>query len=179
MHAIRRGLFVLCLIGAAAAARAAASPEDVVRAFVLAIQADGPAATVPRFTHPDERARFKELLMPRIRRNFSTEGAESSKSFLGRVMPLKEIEAMPPFDFMTAFFKNRNMRVDGLKFKPPKFLGSVRENDLVHLVVRTELVDLEGAEVSRLNLLSVKPLGDTWKMMLSNEMEALATALAR
>jgi hypothetical protein len=132
---------------------------------------------VPRFTHPDERARFKRLVMPRIRQNFSVDGAQTSRKFLGRAMPLKEIEAMSPLDFMEAFFRSRDMRVDGIKFNPPQFIGAVREKDLVHLVVRTELTGLNGVAASRLNLVSLKPLGDTWKLMLSSELEAMVTVL--
>ena len=175
MRAIQSGILVLCFLGAAAAARATDSPEDVVRAFALAIQADGPAATVPRFTHPDELARFKRMFMPRIRKSAGNPGDKFIEETLGRKMPLEKIEAMPPAEFMAAFL--RRGQVDGSKFQPPRFVSSTRAGDIVHLVVVTDLVSLDGVPTQRRESLSLKAMGDTWKMMLSREIEAYATVL--
>jgi hypothetical protein len=175
---VRSGLIVFCLLSVVAVAHAAESPEAVVRAFALAMQADGPAATVPRFTHPDECARFKQILMPRIRRDGGVANPNPDKMILRRTLPVSEIEVMPPAEFMSAFFKSHDMRVDGLKFKPPRFLGSVREGDVVHLKIRTEVIGLDGVAVTRTNVVSLKPLGNTWRMLLSPELESLARVLA-
>jgi len=167
-------LLLLVLTGEARAAPPVDSPEGVVLAFFTAIQKDGPAATVPRFTHPDECARFKAIFMPAIR----TDVVKTSTAFLGRKMSLKEIEDMPPVDFMTAYFKAKDIRVDGLKFSPPKFLGSVREGELLHMVVRTEKTQLNGLPLNRVEIVSLKPLGGSWKMMMSPELEAYSRFLA-
>ena len=172
---IRSGLLLLLLLtGEAIAAPPANSPEGVVLAYITAIQKDGPAATVPRFTHPDECARFKAIFMPAIR----ADAGKSSVKTLGRKMSLKEIEDMRPVDFLTAYLESKDLRVDGLKLSPPKFLGSVREGEILHLLVRTEKIQLDGLPSNKVDVLSLKPFGNSWKLMLSWEFEAYARALA-
>ena len=171
MRVIQSGLcLLLVLLGDASAAPPANTPEAVVLAFHTAIQKDCPAATVPRFMHPDECARFKAIFMPAIR----ADPAKSSVSFVGKKMSLRELEAMPPIDFMTAFYRTKDMRLDGTKFSQPKFLGSVREGDIVHLVVRTDRIQLDGSPLSKVELVSLKSFGTSWKMMMSGEFEAYA-----
>jgi hypothetical protein len=48
----------------------------------------------------------------------------------------------------------------------------------VHLIVRTELTALNGVRIKRMDVISLKPLGETWKFMLSSEMEQQALTLA-
>lgn len=175
MRTIAGGLLLLCLMSTACGAE---SPEDAVRAFTLAIQADGVPATVTRFTHPDEAARFKRILMPRIRETISARDPGFVKEVLGQEMSLANIEPMPPSDFLENYLKSRGMLVDGSKFEPPQFLGSGREGDVVHLIVRTELTALNGVRIKRMDVISLKPLGETWKFMLSSEMEQQALTLA-
>jgi hypothetical protein len=174
MRAIRLGLMWLCLMTSAALANGADSPEVVVRAFLAALHTDGVAATVARFTHPDECARFKAMVMPRIRKGFDDPSDKFSEEIPGRKMSLESIEALSPTEFMAAFL--RRSQVDG-SAPAPQFLSSTREGDVVHLVVLTELKSLEGKPTQRRDVISLKAFGDSWKMMLSRELEAYATVL--
>ena len=175
MRAIQRGLTLLCLMTVAAVASGADSPEAVVRAFLAAMQTDGVAATVPRFTHPDECARFKGMFMRRIRKGFDDPNDKFSEDILGRKMSLEGIEAMPPAEFMAALLRRSQM--DGSEPKPPRFISSTRDGDIVHLVVLTELTSLNGVPTQRRDVVSLKAMGDSWRMTLSPELEAYAAAL--
>jgi hypothetical protein len=176
MRTLQSGLIVLCLL-AAGNAQAAEPPEAVVRAFALAVQKEGVAAAVTRYTHPDEAARFKEIFMPRIRKESDAGSTAFIKQVLGQELSLTKAEKMPPLDFLRAYLKSRDMRADGLAFDPPQFLGSGREGDVLHLIVRTRLTTLDGVKMQRMNVVSLKPLGDQWRMMLSPEMEYLALSM--
>jgi hypothetical protein len=52
----------------------------------------------------------------------------------------------------------------------------VREGDTVHLVTRNS-TGAAGVQVTKLEVMSLKPYQDTWKLMLSGKMEGFAQAL--
>jgi hypothetical protein len=150
------------------------SPEAVLVAYLSAMLADGVAAASARFTHPDECVHFKQTLMPRIRRSFEARDDFRTKIF-GRDFTRAELEAMPPAEFLARFLWRS--RIDGSNVKPPRFGGSTREGDVVHLVVLTSVTSLDGAATERRDVVDLKALGDTWRLMLDPKLHAYAQTL--
>jgi hypothetical protein len=173
MRAIQAGLLACFL--AATNAHAADTPESVFRDFFDVMVAEGPQKAVPRFTHPDELARLKKMLMPRVRRSFEIDGDTFISKIFGREMPLSEIEALTPEDFMNHFMWNT--RLDGKAVKRPEIVRSIRRGDEAQLEILTEVTTLEGKRTQRHDFIAFKAMGDTWRLMLSPQMEAYVTVL--
>ena len=172
-------LSTICVAASAATGTApdANSPESVVRQFLETMKTAGAAQAASEFTHPDECARLKVLVMPRIRRSFETAGDDFPKKTLGEALPLSAIEKLAPCSFLKKFLWQSQM--DGTAVKSTKFTGRVREGDVVRLTVLTDLVDLEGKPARREDVLALKAFGQTWRMMLSPELEAYVQILIK
>ena len=169
----RRRLFALCLFFSMPA-MAADSPENVLRAYVAMMQKDGVPAALARYTHPEECARYKALFMPRIREGFEL-GEDFSKNLLGEDFTLKQIETMPPAEFLSKVM--RRTRLEGSHVKPPRVVGSRREGDVVSLDTITNYTDMQGVAAQKRDTVKFKAYGDTWRLMLSREMDAYAIVL--
>jgi hypothetical protein len=57
-----------------------------------------------------------------------------------------------------------------------QILGAVREGETVHLVTRSS-AGAAGIELTQLEVISLKPYEDTWRLLLSGQIEGLAKAL--
>ena len=175
LRTIQTGLCLLYLLCAAADARAAESPEAAVKAFLLAMQSDGVPTAVSNFTHPEEAARLKRMLMPRIRRCFDDPSDNFCMEVFGEELTLAEFEAMRSDDFLGRLLWRSQM--SGTEVQPPIFIESTRKGDVVNLVVLTRFTGLDGVKTEKRDVVSLKAMGNSWKLMLSSELEAYATIL--
>jgi hypothetical protein len=173
MQWLQRGSVLLFLL-LAARALAAESPEEVLRAFVATMQKDGVPAALARYTHPDEAARYKSLFMSRIREGFVL-GDTFSKDLLGESLRLRQIESMPPAEFLAKTMWRVQMA--GTDVKPLRILGSRKDGGIAILETLTEYTDLQGAPAQKRDFVRFKAFGDTWRMMISPEMDAYAIVL--
>jgi hypothetical protein len=74
------------------------------------------------------------------------------------------------------------MRLAGDQLKNVTFgdceiLGTVREKDMAHVVTRIT-AGVQEVRMNQLTVVCTKPLGMEWKLMLSGELEGLATAIS-
>ena len=175
MRAIRQSLFVFGLMCASLGAWAGESPEDVVLAYLAVMKTDGAAAAAARYTHPDDCAELKNLLMPRIRRSFSTPEDDFVKETFGAQLALEDLEAMPPSDFLAKFLWRS--RVEAKSFKTPRFVGSEREGNVVRLTAVTRTTSMDGFTTDRRDVITLKAYGDGWRMAMDDRLLRYAKLL--
>jgi hypothetical protein len=170
------GLVLLASFALATGAQApdSNSPEAAVSEFMTVLQKEG-MSVVSRFMHPDELSRFKDMVMPWIRKDASQKN-EVITGLFGSDATLATVESMPPAQFMDAF-----MRLAGDQLKEVTFggsvVGTVREKDMVHVVTRVT-ANIKEVHVNKLTVVSTKLSGKEWKLMLTGELEGLASAIS-
>lgn len=153
-------------------------PEDVAQAYVQAIRERGVAAS-PEFIHPDELAKFKDMLLPLMVDDDSPVGDGLRRVAFGEGFTADAVRAMDDAAFMAGFLDGvlgKQMESMGVALGEAQVIGAVREGELVHLVTRNK-VDAPGLKMTSLEVISLKPYQDSWKLMLSGEMEGLAQAI--
>jgi hypothetical protein len=176
MRVIKQSFLVIALVCASLGAQAAESPEDVVLAYLATMKSDGVPAAAARFTHPDDCQALKNLLMPRIRESFSKNKDDFVKDTFGEALPLADLEAMPPPDFLAKFLWRS--RIDAKSFKPPRFISSTREGDVVRLVALTRTTSMDGFTTDRRDVITLRAFGDGWKMSMDEKLLKYAKMLA-
>lgn len=153
-------------------------PEDVAQAYVQAIRERGVAAS-PEFIHPDELAKFKDMLLPLMVDDDSPIGDGLRRVAFGDGVTADAVRTMDDAAFMAGFLDGvlgKQMESMGVALGEAQVIGAVREGELVHLVTRNK-VDAPGLKMTSLEVISLKPYQDSWKLMLSGEMEGLAQAI--
>jgi hypothetical protein len=171
-----RTLLTAALLSLAAGlAQAATTPEITVKEYMAALQKDGMVA-VSRFLHPDELKRFKEMLLPMFRKDAAAK-SEAIRGIYGPEATLASVEAMPPTEFMDGFMRLAGEQLSGATFGDAEVLGKVSENDVVHVVTRAA-TKIKEIQIKTVTVVSTKKSGADWKLMLTGELEGLATALS-
>jgi hypothetical protein len=156
-------------------AQAAGTPEAAVKEYMAALQKDGMVA-VSRFLHPDELKRFKEMLLPMFRKDAAAK-SEVIHGIYGAEATLTSVEAMPPAEFMDGFMRLAGEQLAGATFGDADVLGTVSEKDVVHVLARAT-TRIKELQVKTVTVVSTRKSGADWKLMLTGELEGLATALA-
>jgi hypothetical protein len=177
MRAMLFRVFLSILALQASAAVAAETPEQAVQAYMAALKAEGMIAA-PRYVHPDELVRFKEMLMPLVRREASGGKREFTDAVFGSNTPIEEIEKISGVEFMTALMKLVGDKLGAIEFTSVDTLGSVQEREVVHVVTRVGVSGPQGLKMRQMEVVSVKSLGGEWKLMLSGELEGMAAAIS-
>jgi hypothetical protein len=166
---------VLMLFTLSANAQAPAdSPEALVKAYTAAMQKDG-MSVVSRYIHPDELKRFKDMLMPWVRKDASQKN-EVIPGLFGAEATLASVEAMPPSQFMDAFMRIAGEQLKELSFGDCEIVGTIREKDMTHVVARVA-ASVKGVQIKQMEVITVKPFGKEWKLLLSGELEGMAAAI--
>jgi hypothetical protein len=156
---------------------AQSSPEAVAVAYVAAIKSDGFAAAAD-YIHPDELERFKGMLAPLLADAKSPSAQSLAKAVFGPQATVESAAALDPLSFMRGFmdFVDGQLKGVDMTFGDVQILGAVPEKEAVHLVERNT-VGAAGVQVTQLEVMSLKPYQDTWRLLLSGQMEGLAQAL--
>ncbi|HEY0502916.1 MAG TPA: hypothetical protein VGD42_05400 [Lysobacter sp.] len=161
-----------------ATAVAAETPEAFVTRSVAAVQRDGLGA-IAGFVHPDEAARFKAMLMPVLDVGPGSEVDRMTRAMFGA--DAATVRAMAPADVMRAVLDTMARQAQGagapLQIGDRQVLGSVREGEVVHVVTRGSATVGE-LSITKVEVTSVRPLGDSWGLMLDGDIEGLARMLA-
>jgi hypothetical protein len=159
----------------ASLAQGTGTPEQAVKDYMASLQKDGMMA-VSGFLHPDELKRFKEMLLPMFRKD-AAQKSEAIHGLFGAEATLAAVEAMPPAEFMDGFMRLAGEQLKGATFGDADIVGTVRENDVVHVVTRAA-ARVKEIQIKTLTVVSTKKSGADWKLMLSGELEGLAAALS-
>jgi hypothetical protein len=84
---------------------------------------------------------------------------------------------MPATDFLSSFMRIAGEQLKDAKFGEVEILGTVRENETVHVVARTG-TSVKGVTIKAMEVISVKRAGAEWKLALSGDLEGMAAALS-
>ena len=175
-----RALIILLILAVSEAAHAADSPEQAVREYFLALPEKGAAALAP-VLHPAEQERFKEMMIPVVRQAVAGGQANTLPEFFGPGATMESVEKMPAATFTTNYLTNlqRLYQVQRVDITSLEILGTVREGEIVHVVLRYGFAAANGVKKKLMQVVSTKPLGKEWKLMLTGELEGMASAASR
>jgi len=156
---------------------AADTPEQVCEQYLAAVKERGMVA-VPEFIHPEELIRFKDMLMPLFREGGPPNSKELVHGFFGESATYESVAAMAPIDFMRAFMGVADAQLKKLNISVGKteILGSVNEGTTVHLLTRAT-AGTQDLQLTQMDVASLKPSGNTWRLLLSGRLEGMAQAL--
>jgi hypothetical protein len=153
------------------------TPEAVTRQFGAAMRANDWVGTA-QLMHPDALAHFRGMFLPILRAD--TSGQLCQRLFA--TTSSAEIAALPDVELFARFFRTL---VSGTPELGGMFAGAdmvpvghVREGDDAHVVFRMK-VAADGVTITKVQAMSLRRSGLTWRVLLSGEFEGLATALAR
>jgi hypothetical protein len=156
----------------------AETPEAVTRQYAAAVRANDWVGTA-NLMHPDALARFRRILMPIL-------AADSSGQLCRRLFDassLTELAALPDDELFARFFRTLvtdapelHAMFTGADLVP---VGHVLEGeDIAHVVFRMK-VAADGVTLTKVQAVSLRRAGRTWRVLLSGDFEGLAAALAR
>jgi hypothetical protein len=135
--------------------------------------------------HPESLQEYKDMWLP-ILQVATRERPEKQADLLSafdHATDLKTLIALKPKEFFVSSMKGMASQLRGLNASPPKvdqkIIGTVREgDDQAHVVVRTR-GKLDGAEMNRIDVVSLKRSGTQWKLMLPDSVRAMAEMFKR
>lgn len=164
---------------------AESSPEEVVAIYFKAFQ-QSDMATLAAHMHPDELAKFRNMMLPVMEKGLAAadddaegEDGMALQLFAGHDdIDVIRNESHQAFfaRFMTWVMKINPMlksSMEGAKVEP---IGHVNEGDLTHVVYRMH-VEMMGANITQVSAISLKRKDDTWKLMLTGEIEGMSKML--
>lgn len=172
-------LLVVLLPAGLDAQAATETPEDVVRQYTEAMRG-GEWQAAARLMHPEALEQFRRMLMPAFETD--TPGRELRDQFFDG-LPSSRIRHLSDTTFFERFFR-------GMMTLSPELLGVVQGaeitmvghvsegEDIAHVVYRMQM-KMDELTVTRLDVMSVKRHGDTWRALLTGSMEGVAAALGR
>ena len=156
-------------------AAAQTTPEEAAKAYFQALKTEG-FEVAPRYIHPKELERFKSMLMPL----FLVEGADTNLStlFFGAPKTAAEITAMDPAEFMEGFLSvvGAQVKEANVSLGDTEIIGTVKEGDITHVLTRSTAGNAD-VKLTQVEVISMIPDGDSWKLLLSGKMEGIAQAL--
>ena len=180
----KRLLSCAALVAAAAFAPAAAgeSAEAFMQRYAEAIGKDGVSATAD-FIHPQEAERFRAMLAPLFTAMPDSQGDALARTFFGDKADAAKVAAMPANAFMRALLRFVEQQAAGaglgkgrIEVRQFDLLGSVLEDEVHHFVTRGT-VAAGPITMTTLEVVSIRPDGDGWGMLLSGELDGMEQAI--
>ena len=155
-----------------------ASPQWIARVYLEAVRHRGFIATAD-YLHPDEMARFKAMLIPVFEAESKAGGRALMNATFGRDARLADVRLADPTEFLRRFARVMSVRMTERRtdFDELKLLGSVEEGELVHVLVRLRSESQTAAQ-DRLEVISLLPFEEGWKLIMWPELEAAILAMA-
>ncbi|WP_295436168.1 hypothetical protein [uncultured Thiodictyon sp.] len=156
---------------------AAAAATTAATGYLTALKEKGFAAA-PAWLHPAALARFKDLVMPRLK----DEQARGTRTLLnatfGRDAGYPAAAAADPADFLTRFARLISAREPDAapRFSGLTPLGVLREGEQLHVLIRLTLGGGPEA-VERIEVVSLLPQDKDWKVLLDGRLQSLASTL--
>lgn len=150
--------------------------ETVVERYVAATKAGDWAAT-SAWMHPEALARFREMMVPVF---LADESGQVARMFLGTADPAA-VEKLDDRQVFEQFFRATITAVpqfaEALAGAEMTVIGNVAEGpDVVHVVYRAK-ASMQGISIEQVQTMALKRYGDTWRLMLTGQVEGMAAAL--
>lgn len=172
------GAALLVPVSRSTAQERAETPEVVTRQYGAAMRANDWVGTA-ELMHPDALARFRRMFLPLV--DADTTGQLCRRLF--DASSASELAGLPDAELFARFFRtlvNDAPELSGMFAGADLVpIGHVLEgNDVAHVVFRMK-VAADGVTLTKVQAVSLRRLGRTWRVLLSGDFEGLATALAR
>jgi hypothetical protein len=175
---------ILLLLLAVPAARLEAqipteSPEAFTTRYVQKMKT-GDWQGVAGLIHPDALQQLREMFRPILAADTS---GEAAMMFFG-VRDTVAFARMPAADVFAGLMATVTKAMPGftevMSSAQSEMVGHVDEKsrNLVHVVYRMTVTQ-QGVTVSKLEVMTLRPIGSEWRAMLTAQMEGLAAALTR
>lgn len=152
-----------------------ASPEALVERYSVAMK-NVDFAAAAALMHPEALAVFQRIFADLAAMDATGQAARQ----LFRLAEGQTLASLTPAEGFERVMLMLTTAVpgmaDALKSSTSTVLGTVREGDLVHVVYRSRM-DLQGNVVSKVEVLSAKRDGDSWRAMLRGDMEQMLTGI--
>ncbi|MCU0834604.1 MAG: hypothetical protein MUC77_09225 [Chromatiaceae bacterium] len=174
---VARFIFTVLVVLLSTATLAEERPEDVAARYLEAVRDRGFAAGAD-FLHPDEMARFQQLLVPVLESEQAAGGRALLNATFGRDATLLSARLADPADFLRRFARVMAVRAPDQPtgFDQLQILGTVNEGETIHVLARLRTALPDGPS-DRLVVVSLRPFEDGWRVMLSPEIEQAARAM--
>lgn len=164
----------LLLAPAAAVAQPAETPVDVARRYFETVRRNDWQAGAA-LMHPDELARFKELFVTLLASGKKGEDVVKELMELESASDLLNLSGSQVFErFLRTFMGRSPEMAEMMASMRVSIIGSVPEGqDTAHILYRTEM---DAAEMPdrEINVVSMKRMENSWRMMLEPQMEGAA-----
>jgi hypothetical protein len=180
LRSLALGVAVLCASSVPTAAQdRVETPEEVTRQFGAAMRANDWLGTA-QLMHPHALAHFRSMFLPILRADTSGQLCER----LFATTSSAEVAALPDAELFARFFRTL---VSGTPELGGMFAGAdmvpvghiLESNDVAHVVFRMKVAAEDGVTITKVQAMSLRRSGPTWRVLLSGEFEGLAAALAR
>lgn len=174
---VARFIFTVLVMLLATGAQAEGRPEDAAARYLEAVRDRGFVAGAD-FLHPDEMARFQQLLLPVLESEQAAGGRALLNATFGREATLLSARLADPADFLRRFARVMAVRAPDQPtgFDQLQILGTIPEGETVHALARLRTALPDGAS-ERLVVVSLRPFESGWRVMLSPEIEQAARAM--
>jgi hypothetical protein len=136
--------------------------------FLAAVASGSPQSVALAF-HPTELEGLRTRLLARLRADESQSNATARARLFGAGMPLAELERMTGASFYAELAKRIDLRAR--QFSDVKWLATVRDGDLVHVVGRGKPPKERGT-VQVVTLVTLMPYGNEWRAVVPSEVQA-------
>jgi hypothetical protein len=187
MYSSARNAVMLAALGAALLAPASAvvaqgrveTPEVVTQQYGAAMRTNDWIGAA-ELMHPDALAKFRRMFLPLV--NADSTGQLCQRLFAAS--SASELAGLPDAELFARFF--RTLVSDAPELSG-MFAGSdlvpighvLEGDDIAHVVFRMKVAAKDGVTLTKVQALSLRRAGPTWRVLLSGDFEGLATALAR
>lgn len=182
MKSLRPLLLALLLAAVPSAAAAQADTPEAAAAAYGRAMASGDLAATAELMHPDALEEFKTFVVEFV--GFAAESGEpEAKRELTRLFGFADAEAAraaPAEEVYRRFFggpvgQGLAEVVGSVRVVP---IGHVPEGGDAHVVARMEM-EMEGVRLTRMNVISLRPDGDRWKVLLTADIRQFVESLRR
>jgi hypothetical protein len=174
------GVISITAVGDGAPATPRGTPEDIASRALAALK-ENRIADFTKEMHPEALQSLKKRLLEVVdAAEEKGRAAETLKIFKGVSEP-GQLRAMDDTEFFTAFFEGMlalQPRVrDAFKDMALDVVGHVREgDDVVHVVYRGT-TSVGNVKISKMSVMSLKADGESWRMLLSGDIEGMAAMM--
>jgi len=155
------------------------TPEEVVSRYFEQLASEG-IGQVGSLMHPDELRKFRDMMVPIVDQALKTPDQAALFAAFADSSNGQEVRRFTDEGFMNTFMEWVAMMQPGftdiLKNATIETLGHVEEGDVQHVVVRMTM-NVEGLEIEKMSVLSVKDFNGQPRMLLTGEMKGIADAL--
>ncbi len=164
-------------VGAQQPAPRADDSIDTVIAHYIAATKAGDWAASAAWMHPEALATFREMMMPVFLADTS---GQAARTLLGTA-ELATVEKLGDREVFERFLRAMTSAVpqlaEALAGAEMTVIGNVAEGpDVVHVVYRAK-ASMQGLSLEQVQTMALKRYGDTWRLMLTGQVEGMAAAL--